>query len=235
MIICTRQQVHYWRDSFTLYKHALNVTEDNHRIHDNFGTVLSAQGKLDEAIRHYLEALRIKPNSAKFCFNLAVALTSQGKLDEAIRYYRQALRIKPDYVEAHNNLGSVLSAQGKLDEAIRHYRRALENQPDSFEAHNNLALALLMTNLSSEALEFSERAAKLSKYQNPIVLDLLATAYSAVGQFDRAVTTARKAVALASAVQNHELANAIRQRLKLYKQGKPYRHPVPKQVEVPPL
>ena len=153
MFICTRQQVHYWRDSFTLYKHALNVTEDNHRIHDNFGTVLSAQGKLDEAIRHYLEALRIKPNSAKFCFNLAVALKSQGKLDEAIRHYRRALRIKPDYAEAYNNLGSVLLVQGKLDEAIWHYRRTLEIRPDSVQARRNLERALSEQGKLDEAIE----------------------------------------------------------------------------------
>jgi predicted TPR repeat methyltransferase len=153
MIICTRQQVHYWRDSFTLYKHALNVTENNYKMHHNLGSILSAQGKLDEAIRHYRRALQIWPSYAQAYNNLGNMLSAQGKLDEATRHYRRALEIRPDSVEVHNNLGSVLAMQGKLDEAIRHYRRALEIRPDSVQAHRNLERALAEQGKLEQAID----------------------------------------------------------------------------------
>ena len=46
------------------------------------------------------------------------------------------------------------------------------------------------------------------------------------GQFDRAVTTAQTALALASVAGDDNLANQVRMRLELYKQRKPYREPV---------
>src|SRR5262245_7652733 len=52
-------QVGYWRDDGTLYERALAVTEDNFVAHTNYGSALLAQGRVDEALRHYEEALRI--------------------------------------------------------------------------------------------------------------------------------------------------------------------------------
>ena len=76
-------------------------------------------------------------------------------------------------------------------------------------------------------IRLAERAADLTRHQNPGILDTLAVAYAAAGQFDRAVTTAQTALALASAAHAGDLANQIRMRLELYKQRKPYREPVP--------
>jgi tetratricopeptide (TPR) repeat protein len=81
-----------------------------------------------------------------------------------------------------------------------------------------------------------ERASELTGHQNAGFLDTLAATYAAAGQFDQAVTTAEKALRLASANQADDLANHIRQRLELYRQGKPYRPPMPGQpsgIEAP--
>jgi len=98
--------------------------------YNNLGTVLTKQGKLDEAVASYKRALEIKPDYAEAHNNLGAALTEQGKLDEAVASYKRALEIKPDYAEAHNNFGTVLTKQGKLDEAVASCKRALEIKPD---------------------------------------------------------------------------------------------------------
>jgi len=87
---------------------------------------------------------------------------------------------------------------------------------------------------ASQAIELAERAAELTKYQNASVLDTLAAAYAAAGQFDRAATTAQTAIALASTAEDDELVNHIRKRLELYKQTRPYREPVRSQDAVRP-
>ena len=260
LLICTRIQVRCWQNSFTLYGHALKVTENNYIIHGNLGGALQLEGELDEAIRHYRRALQIKPDDIKAHNNLAGALQSQGKLDEAISHYRQALRIKPDYVKAHYNLGIALESDGKLDEAVSHYRRAVQLERDHTGAHKNLGnilvqqdkleeaithftevlrfkpdLVEVLNNLAwllathsdtrlrdaSRAVELAERASELTGGQNAEILDTLAAAYAAAGQFDRAVTTAQEALALASATGDDELANHIRKRLELYRQAEP--------------
>jgi hypothetical protein len=75
---------------------------------------------------------------------------------------------------------------------------------------------------SSEAIRLAERAADLTSRQDVIVLDTLAAAYASAGQFERAVTTAERAAALATAERNGDLAQHVRKRIELYRGGKPY-------------
>jgi hypothetical protein len=59
----------------------------------------------------------------------------------------------------------------------------------------------------------------LTERPDPAVLDTLAVAYAAAGQFDDAVSSAQAALA---AGPPNDLAEEIRARLALYRVGKPY-------------
>ena len=67
-------QVQHWRNSESLFEHALAVTGGNYVAHNNLGTALEEiPGRLPEAIAHYQSALRINPNSAEAHNNLGNA------------------------------------------------------------------------------------------------------------------------------------------------------------------
>jgi tetratricopeptide (TPR) repeat protein len=145
IILClglTRGQIGYWKDSETLFEHALAVTENNYLAHNNVGTTLGEKGQIDDAIRELREAIRLKPNYADAHNNLGTALGVKGQPDEAIREFQEAIRLNPDYAEAHNNLGTALSVKGRTDDAIRQYQEALRLKPDYADARNNLARVL---------------------------------------------------------------------------------------------
>ena len=147
-----------------------------------------------------------------------------------MNHYRQALRIKPDFALAHVNLGDVLLSQGKFDEAIGHFRQALQARPDFPEALNNLAWALATAKDTkirnpAKALEFAEKACKLTEYNKPDFLDTIAAVYAAIGRFSEAVVTAEKALELARSSGKEKLVLEIQNRLSLYKTGKPYISP----------
>jgi Flp pilus assembly protein TadD len=78
---------------------------------NNIGVALAAQGKYDEAVRHYREALHIRPDDAGIHNNIGVALAAQGKVDAAIGHYAQALRIRPDHEKARANLAAALASR----------------------------------------------------------------------------------------------------------------------------
>ena len=101
------RQTTYWKNSVTLFQHALAVTENNYWMHNNLGFALTAQGRLDEAIAQYENALKINPVYEPAHLNLGIALISQGKVDQCIAYYQDVLRHRPDFAEVHHNLGVI--------------------------------------------------------------------------------------------------------------------------------
>jgi tetratricopeptide (TPR) repeat protein len=114
----TWQQLGYWRDSISLFRHTLQVTTGNCEINYNLGNDLFRKGDLDTAIKEYEEALRINPNHANAHNNLGVALFRKGDLNTAIQEYREALLINPNHAMAFNNLGVAL-AQKKMQDETR--------------------------------------------------------------------------------------------------------------------
>jgi tetratricopeptide (TPR) repeat protein len=145
IVLClalTGQQINYWKDSEALFRHALEVTENNYIAHNSLGYNLNEKGQIHEAIRQYQEALRLKPDFAEAHRNLGIALFQLGQIDEATRQYQEVLRLNPDHPQAHNNLGAALYRKGQTDAAIRQFQEALRLMPDYAVARRNLDAVL---------------------------------------------------------------------------------------------
>ncbi len=206
------------------FEEALRIKPDLAEAHNNVATALEQAGRIEDAIGHYMRAVQIKPDSAEMHSNLANALFRAGKIREAIEQYEQALGIKPNFAEAHYSLGSALEQAGRIEDAIRHYEQALRIKPDYAAAQNNLAwlLATLAPTVGGDpvqAVTVAERACQLTDDHVAAYLDTLAVAYAAAGRFNDAVATAQKAIALALAVGQTEMASQIELRLQLYRNG----------------
>jgi tetratricopeptide (TPR) repeat protein len=156
------KQTSYWRDSESLWRHALACTTDNFIGHSNLGNALFNKGSVDEAIAHCQKALQINPDYAQAHKNLGDALLKKGSVDEAIAHFQMALQLKPDYVEAHYNLGNALFNKGSVDEAIAQFQRVLQITPDYAEAHNNLGDALLKKGSVDEAITHFQMALQIN-------------------------------------------------------------------------
>ncbi len=197
-ILClglTRHQLGYWRDSEGLYRHTLEVSENNYLAHNNLGATLVEKGQIDEAISQYQEAIRLKPDYAGFQYNLGVAFNKKGRTDEAISQFQEAIRLAPDYAEAYNNLGSVLVAKGQIDEAISQFRKAIRLKPDDAEIQYNLGIALGRKGQIDEAISQFQEAIRL----NPDYAEAhysLGAALGRKGQTDEAISQYREAIRL---------------------------------------
>jgi tetratricopeptide (TPR) repeat protein len=156
-LLLTRRQIGYWRDSETVYRHALAVTANNALIHNNLGTTLKRPGQEEEAIGHLQEAVRLDPGYVLAQGNLGAALLARGRLDESIAHSEAALRLKPDFAGVHRNLGCALGAKGRVDEAITHLQEAIRLDPGDVQARYNLGYALLTKGrFDDAAVQFEE-------------------------------------------------------------------------------
>jgi hypothetical protein len=131
-------QVGHWRDSTTLFTHALQVTRDNAPVQVFLAQTLYAQGKRREAIAHYSEAARINPHDPATVYNLGLALYLEGDVREAIARFSSLVGRQPQNVAAHFMLGDAYSSLDQLDKAVEHYTAVLRINPNHAPARAKL-------------------------------------------------------------------------------------------------
>ena len=182
-----------YRSELSIWEDTLAKAPSNERAHNALGNVLTAIGRIDEAIAHYEKAVEVMPEYADAYSNLGVALAGRGQIDEAITLYQKALELKPNYVEAHNNLANALASRGQLDEAITHYEKSLETRPDNYVACNNLGAALARKGRVAEAIRQYQKALEI-KPDCAEAHSSLGLALAGLGQRDAAMAHYRKAL-----------------------------------------
>ena len=226
LMICTWFQLRHWKNSITLYRHALHVTPNNGIAHFGLGKILEYQGQLDQAIIHYSKSLQIDPHYVRAHNSLGSAFARQGNIQKAIYHYKQALRINPESSGVYANLGKVFMHQGMTEKAIYNYQEALRIKPDIIMALYNLAW-IFATHENDKfrdgekAFKLAQKLCELTGYNQAFALDALAAAHAENGRYDEAAETALKGIKLALRHGPEELAVDLAKRLELYRAGRP--------------
>lgn len=161
LAVMSYNQTAYWKNSVTLFQHAIAVTSGNYLSHYALGFALERRGKTKAAIEHYRTSLKINPQQVDVHYNLALVLASQKKIEEAIKEYQKVLLLDPNDYQVYNNLGNLFYKQGRYDDAIRHYERAIGIKPDHTNAHRNLGAALIRKGRISESVQHFQDALRL--------------------------------------------------------------------------
>jgi Flp pilus assembly protein TadD len=139
----TRRQVLTWRDSETVFRHAIAVTGDNYLAQNQLGEALAAQQRHEEAAPHYEESARLNPTYPEAQNNLGNVRLRRDEAAAAEGFYRRAISLDATMAEPHNGLGTVLARRDDLAGAAAEFRAALALRPDYPEALANLGDALL--------------------------------------------------------------------------------------------
>ena len=161
-VLRTWGQLGVWKNSFTLFDHALSVTHNNYLAYNNRGLFFDRAGRLDEAMADYRQALTIKADYAQANNNLGQALTELGRPRDGFAMFRAALNSDPNLLAAHNNLGNALADDGKPAEALPHYDFVLAREPWNVSALSNAGIALSMLGRYPEAIARLQKAVRLA-------------------------------------------------------------------------
>lgn len=124
--ILTVNQLQYWKNSETLFKHTLEVTEGNWVIQNNLGLVYLNQGKLDEAFLHLTQSIKAKPSYSLAYLNLGAAYLAAKEYEKAVDAFTWSLlfdRISP---KAHYGLGVAYLGLGKQGLVLQEYQTLKE-------------------------------------------------------------------------------------------------------------
>jgi tetratricopeptide (TPR) repeat protein len=223
----TENQLRYWRDSETLFTHALAVTEDNHVAHVDLGVALEQKGEPNEALEQYRAAEKIAPELYHIHSNLGNLLNNLGQPEAALAEYQQAALLNPGLPVLHARLGDLLLKQGRDAEAIAQFNEAVKLDPLNYQtlAHAAYILAAIENPAVRDgktALILAVKANVLAGGTQPLVFDILGMAFAENGDFTNAQNCAQNALDLANAAKMKKL-ESIQQRLELYKNHRPWR------------
>lgn len=213
MVICftlTRQQLGYWQDSETLFRHTLAVTAKNYLAFNCLGEALLNNGQTEEAKSQLQKAIRLQPDYTEAHDNLGNAFFKEGQLDRAMSEFQEAIRLQSDDAKAHYNFGVGLFKEGQTQAAIEQYQIATHLQPDNAEAYDNLGIAFFKQGQIDEAISQYQEAVRL-KPDFVRARDNLGVALFVKGQTDEAIRQFQEAIRLSpdDAGAHYNLGNAF--------------------------
>ena len=162
--ITTYRQIGYWRDSVTVWTHALQVNEHNYVAEDNLGEALVHLHRADEAYPLFLQAARDNPLDPAARLNIGTYLFQHGNQAEAVQQYELAIRFgaEPGLVAmTYANLGSAFCGVGDLEKARASYEHALQLNPYQVAGLQGMAFVSQRQGKLEDAVGYLQRALEL--------------------------------------------------------------------------
>ena len=161
--VATARQVALWKDTRTLFTHALQVTGESVVVEQALGNACEADSQRADALRHLRRAVELDPGYAAARYSLGVVLARDGQLDEAGRQFRRILELQPEDADALFYLGLTEQTQGRLGEAEGFYRRALQRPGDTrAQALRQLGIIDVLHGRTGQGLDLMRQAVALA-------------------------------------------------------------------------
>jgi tetratricopeptide (TPR) repeat protein len=189
------RQVGYWKDTRTLFQHAIDATKNNFIAYSNLGDYELEQGNYDEAIKLCGEATRLMPSYHLAYSPLGAALCKSGRLTEGIQELQLAVKMDPDTAQPHSDMADALVQKGQGADAINEYRETIRLNPEMLDARNRLGVLLENSGHLDEAIQQFEEVIRInpayvSAYNN------LGLALESQGRLNQAFAEFKMAVRL---------------------------------------
>lgn len=183
---------------------------------------------LEGALADHSKAIELSPDQCAWRNNRALVWIDKKDYDKAIADYDESIRLFPTYSLAYRNRGGLWVKKKEYAKGLADFQKAIELQADVPFSHNSLARLLATCpdekfRDGKQALEAAKRAVQLSATPVGAYFDTLAAAYAELGQFDEAIKYQEKAFADPVFMKEKEKVEEARERLKLYREKKPYR------------
>jgi tetratricopeptide (TPR) repeat protein len=209
------------------FKKYLEMRPDDVNALNDLGVALSRTGRNEEAERYFVKALDLKPDFVAAHTNYGYCLFFAGRYTQVVEQLQQVLIYDSNSSAVHHYLADAMAKTGNISQAVEHFKKAVELNPNRIDSMNELAWYLAVKRNAefydpTKAVKLATKACELSNYNRPEILDTLAAAYAAVGDYEKAVEIAQKAAELCGSEKLKPLEGQIESRIILYKNHTPY-------------
>ena len=138
----TAKQITFWRDSITLFRHALEVSPDNYAAANALGKAYERAGDGVRAVVAYRVSVESEPRFMPSQFNLAMTLLALGDDAGGLEHLQIAGKLDPKNTDIQFDLGIFFGHQAAWGQAMNAFSNVITLRPDFAEAQANLAGAL---------------------------------------------------------------------------------------------
>jgi protein O-mannosyl-transferase len=142
LTLFTCDQIRYWRSSYDLWSHTVDITKNSFFAEENLGAALIASDRFAEALPHLQKATGIRPLDPAGHLNLAGVLALSDRSRDAISEYEIAIPLVSDPRQlpaAYETLGRLYAEVGNYPKARVSYEQALKINPQRLTARDALA------------------------------------------------------------------------------------------------
>jgi tetratricopeptide (TPR) repeat protein len=198
----TEAQVKLWKDTITLFSHAVEIDPRGELPNATLAGAYARQVRCVEAQPYFDRALEYVPlwpdtlsNSAFCLMRISMDTHDRSNLPLAGQRIKQALSIAPNNVDFLNTMALWTFLMDKPKDEEMYCRKALAIRPDSVTAHQFLADALLAQGRFDEAAQENRTVLALEP-RNFQAYDNLGAVYTAQGLKQEAVQQYRLSLAI---------------------------------------
>ncbi|MBG0775046.1 MAG: tetratricopeptide repeat protein [Desulfovibrionaceae bacterium] len=161
LVPVTWVQTAVWKDSVTLFEHALASTRNNFIAHCMLGAALSKRKNYAAAGDQFRAALRINPEYPMAFYNMGLELLRLGRYQEALSPFQEAVKLNARDPNPLDHLGIALFHLGRAAEGMEYVRRANAADPGYAKGRDDLGYMLMETGRLDEALASFDAALTL--------------------------------------------------------------------------
>jgi tetratricopeptide (TPR) repeat protein len=212
-------------DSFT---NVIKLNPEYTNAYHNRAEIYSRTKRFTEALADFNQLVQLNGNDSAAYTSRAHALFASGKTSEALSDYRKAMELAPDSAEATTNYADTCQALGQWKEAAAAYQVAMKLDGSNAKTLQNAAW--MMATCPDEyyrngdaALQTASKAIQFaSSTDQAQVLDVLAAAQAAAGDYEAARGTVTEALQM---VTDPSLRSEMQMRAKLYARKKAFVQP----------
>ncbi|QOJ13253.1 MAG: tetratricopeptide repeat protein [Planctomycetia bacterium] len=217
-------------EALAMLDQALREKPDAPTTWFNLSTVLLRAGRTAEAATAAGQACSLAPQAFGLRVHLARVLTKAGRNADAADAYEQALAQRPDAADVRYERVLALFEAGRYELAVSSALAELKSRPSDLRMMTQLIWMLSVC--PQEDIRDAKRAQSLAAMLSrggtdgapSAVLDALAAAAAADGDFGAALRLVRSAIEMAQREGNAEREAAARAREALYTERRPFVH-----------